>query len=225
MIMPQYRTPVEEWAAQLGIGRKRILFLISGPSGVGKTSVVQQVLLSVRDLDKVVTTTTRPPRPDEEDGRNYFFVSRSQFDELIHHGAFVEWKNHFGEYYGLTWDAIDQTKGSDAIFDVDTEGKREVVGRVKEQLVTVFLGVRRSEELQARLARRGDLGARDIADRLSKAAAELEAAPEYDYFVANEELATAVAAIEAIITAERCRRDTTLMKRILEKVRRRHAAL
>lgn len=210
-------SPVVDWAESRGLSVPRLLFLISGPSGVGKTSVVRGVLETVQGLKKVVTTTTRPRRPGELHGANYNFVAPDEFQRMVEQGDFIESKFHFGQRYGLTFRAIERDRRLDAIFDVDTEGMREVVAHVRERVIAIFLGVLRLDDLRQRLTSRGDLAQDDIEQRLEKASRELASAIDYEYFVLNENLQEATDAIKAIIWAERCRRDRGLFQELLNQ--------
>jgi len=188
-------------------GNSRLIFLISGPSGVGKTTVVQRLLEAIPEMAKIVTTTSRSRRPGEQDGVHYHFVSTQKFQDMIDHSKFIEWKSHLGHFYGLTWLAFCETSGRNAILDVDTQGKEDIIRRVSNRVVTIFLTPPSLDEAKDRLVRRGDLPNIELELRLDKAGKEVHSAGEYDHIVENAVLDSTVDKICAIIADEILKQD------------------
>ena len=186
---------------------KSLLFLISGPSGVGKSTVVERILLEVPSLSKLVTTTSRPPRPGETDGVHYWFVSEKAFLKMVDESGFVEWKHHFQHYYGLTWSAISESSGHDQIFDVDTFGKADIVRQIPDRVITIFLLPPSFDDLRSRLTHRSDFSEDELNGRLDKARIELERSNEYDYTVENKDLDETIRSLREIIVTEKYNRE------------------
>jgi len=180
--------------------------VISGPSGVGKGSVVRLLLERDPTLYFSVSITTRPPRPGEEDGRHYRFVSEERFDELLQEGAFIEWAEVFGHRYGTPAGPVEAARegGRDAVLEIDVQGARTVRARVPDA-VLVFLTPPSGVELARRLRARGTEDEAELARRLEVAERELEQAAWFDHVVENDELKRAATDVAAII--ERYRRD------------------
>jgi guanylate kinase len=183
-----------------------ILFVISAPSGTGKSTVVREVVRRTEGLEFSVSYTTRPPRPGEEERKDYHFVSRERFEEMIRGEAFVEWAEVFGNLYGTGLDvtraALDQ--GSDLVLDIDTQGALQVrEGPIAA--VSIMLLPPDFETLKARLLGRGSEDEQTRGRRLGEARAEADEYVNFDYLVINEELEQAVETVCAIVRAERRR--------------------
>lgn len=183
------------------------LIVVSGPSGVGKTTLVDRLLAADPLVRRSVSATTRPPRTGEVDGRDYFFVGRERF-EAMKQGELVEWAEVHGETYGTPSGYIrDQhAAGHDVVLNIDIQGGDQVKGSFPGA-VMIFILPPSLEALEARLRGRGDVSPGDLAVRLKNARAELEAASRYEYVVVNDDLDRAAADVTAIVTAERARRE------------------
>ena len=183
------------------------LFVISGPSGVGKTTLVRGLLLDDPLLVRSVSATTRAPRPDEKAGRDYFFVSRDDF-ETMKAEKLIEWAEVHGELYGTPRPFVEErlAAGRDVVLNIDTQGG-DRVKRSFPGAVMIFILPPASSELEKRLRGRGDLSAEELGVRLANARAEMSACSRYDYLVVNDNLARAGAELAAIVVAERCRRE------------------
>ncbi len=185
-----------------------MLFVLSGPSGVGKDSVIRALKAEGFPLQYVVTVTTRPRRPTEVHGRDYFFVSPAEFQRLKDQGRLLEWAVVHGHEYGTPLDQVQAAlaAGQDVLLKIDVQGAAQVKRRVPGA-VFIFLAPPSLEDLAARLAQRGTESPEALARRLADAQAELQRLREYDYVVINRAgaLEMAVAHLKAIITAERLR--------------------
>lgn len=182
------------------------LVVVSGPSGVGKTTLIERVLERDPLTRRCVTATTRAPRAGESEGRDYFFVSGDRF-EAMKRGELVEWAEVHGESYGVPRAYLDQTRaaGLDVILNIDIQGG-DRVKQVFPDAVMVFILPPSFEALEARLRGRGDVPAGDLKVRLANARTELAAAARYEYLVTNDEIDRAATELGAIVTAERARR-------------------
>lgn len=176
------------------------LIVVSGPSGVGKTSVVEAVLSSL-DIGFSVSATTRDPRPGELEGVDYRFVSDAEFDALIQAEGLLEWAPYGGYRYGTPRAPVIESleEGRDILLDIENDGAGQVRRSYPEALL-IFVAPPSLAELERRLRNRGDTSEADIAARLAVAAAQIEQAPEiYDYIVVNDQLADAITAITSIL--------------------------
>jgi guanylate kinase len=190
--------------------RRGILFVVSAPSGAGKTSLTQSALGSLGDLSLSVSCTTRPPRVGEVDGRDYFFVDRAEFERRRDGGEFVEWACVFDHSYATPRAPLDAAvaAGRDVLLDVDIQGARSIKRAYPEDAVGIFVVPPSLADLEARLRARGTDSEAQVRRRLDRARLELQALGEpgvYDYRIVNQVLADAAAALRAIVVAERQR--------------------
>ncbi len=175
------------------------LFVISGASGVGKSTVLKQVMDARKDLVFSVSATTRKPRPGEEDGVQYYFVSRTQFEEMIANNEFLEYDEHHETYYGTPLKEVEQKLAhGNVILDVDPNGAMNV-RRLCPDATLIFVMPPSMEDLEARLRSRGDTSAEQIEIRLNRAKWEMEQSVHYDYTVVNDQVSTCVEKILKII--------------------------
>lgn len=183
------------------------LFVLSAPSGVGKSTIVRALLAKDSRLRFSVSCTTRAPRPGETDGVDYHFLSRDIFEEGIRAGRFLEWAEVYGHYYGTDRRHVEASlaDGLDVLLEIDVQGARKVrAGGLAA--TTIFILPPTLHALEERLRRRGTEAEDVIRRRLEAAKAEIREAPWYDYLVVNEVLEEAVADVSAIIRACRCTR-------------------
>ncbi len=185
------------------------VIVISAPSGTGKSTLIRRLLRTVSGLTFSVSHTTRPPRPGERDGREYFFVGRAEFRRLIRAGEFVEWARVFGHYYGTSRRQIEQAQaqGRDVVLDIDVQGHRQV-RRSLPDAVSIFILPPSYSELERRLRRRHSEEPQVIARRLAAARREVRCWKEYDYLVVNDSLDRAARALRVIVEATRYRRQS-----------------
>ena len=185
--------------------RRGIPFVISAPSGTGKTTVCREVVRRDPGIIFSVSHTTRPMRPGEKDGRDYYFVSRARFQELVEEGAFVEHAEYAGHAYGTSFASLDcpLRQGCDLLLEVEVQGAAQLRAR-RTDARFVFLLPPSLDELERRLRLRGTDDEQAVARRLEAVRGELTAVRGFDYAVVNEELASAVATVLAIVEAERC---------------------
>lgn len=181
--------------------------VISGPSGVGKTTLVERLVAGDPLLRESISTTTRRARAGEVTGRDYFFVERDVFEKMKAR-ELVEWAEVHGELYGTPRRFVEQEleEGRDVVLNIDVQGGASV-RKVFPRAVMVFILPPSFSALEERMRRRGDKSGKSLEQRLENAREEITASKNYDYIVINEDLNQAVSEIAAIITAERCRRD------------------
>ena len=181
-----------------------ILFIITGPSGAGKTSILRKVMEDVDNLEFSVSYTTRPKRPGEVEGKDYFFISEEEFKNMIENGNFLEWAIVHGYYYGTSKSFIDERlkRGIDLILDIDVQGALNVK-RMDFDMVTIFIAPPSFEDLEKRLRRRKTDSENDLKRRLKDAEWELSKIGEFEYLIVNDSLERSAEKLKAIITAER----------------------
>ncbi|MFO7640286.1 MAG: guanylate kinase [Candidatus Competibacteraceae bacterium] len=184
------------------------LYVVAAPSGAGKTSLVRSLVDTTPGVSLSISHTTRPPRPGERDGEHYHFVSLAQFEAMIAEGAFLEHAQVFGNRYGTSRAAalalLDA--GQDVILEIDWQGARQVQTRMPAGGVTIFILPPSREALRQRLANRGQDRPEIIDQRMAAALDELSHYAEFEYLVINDDFATALEALRAIVIANRQRR-------------------
>ncbi len=198
-----------------------ILFIVSAPSGAGKTSLLRALLPEDGRLALSVSHTTRPPRPGEENGVHYHFVSVDEFQRLVAEGAFLEQAEVFGNYYGTSEAGVREqlAGGSDVVLEIDWQGARQV-RKVFPEAVSIFIAPPSIEALRERLGSRGQDDEAVIERRMAEARSELSHYAEYDYLVINDDFDTALNDLRCIVRAERLRtpRSAARHARALERM-------
>jgi len=188
--------------------RRGMVFIISAPSGAGKTTIRSHLLRRNPRLAFSVSHTTRPPRPGEKNRKDYNFIARNEFQKLIRKHFFLEWAEIHGELYGTGRPALEKllSSGKDVLVEVDFQGQAEIKKFLPEA-VSIFIIPESPADLKKRLRKRGTEEKTELLARLEWAKVELSKAKYYDYLVVNKErkIISAVHQIEAIITAEHCR--------------------
>jgi guanylate kinase len=184
-----------------------LVFVISAPSGTGKTTLVRGVMEQLPDLRFSVSYTTRSPRANEKEGEDYYFVSSSTFESMVERGEFLEWAEVLGNRYGTALATVNHlaSKGTDLILDIDTQGAKKVKEKV-EQTVLIYILPPSLEVLLERLVKRGLDSPEMIQFRLARARRDMEEAHWYHYLIVNERIGDAIEKLKAIIIAERCRK-------------------
>ncbi len=193
-----------------------LVFIISAPSGSGKSTLVNELRKIVRGLEFSISYTTRNPRGSEQNGREYFFVSREEFEGMMAADEFLEHADVFGHYYGTARRFLDdaQRRGADLLLDIDVQGAAQIKRKIPEA-VSVFVLPPSREELTRRLHRRSEADAHvghpvtpeTIQRRLLTATKEIEKYPEYDYILVNDRLEQSIDALKAIVLSERAKRS------------------
>jgi guanylate kinase len=183
-----------------------LLFVLSGPSGVGKGTVCERLFLYRPSLQISTSLTTRPPRPGEVAGRDYDFTTPARFQELISEDAFLEWAVVHGHYYGTLKETVEENlaRGTDLLLEIDVQGALQVRRRLAGA-VLIFMAPPSMEALYMRIAGRATEDAAHMKRRLEAAQHELAAYCHYDYLVVNDRVEETAASISAIMEAEKCR--------------------
>lgn len=185
-----------------------MLIVVSSPSGGGKGTLIDRVLKTVPGVSYSVSYTTRAPRGTEQDGREYFFVSTAEIEEMIARGEFLEWANVYGYLYGTNQNQVERERaaGQDIILEIDVQGAASIRARIKDA-VSIFILPPSFELLRHRLVARGTDSPADLERRLRGAPAEVEQHTNFDYVILNDDINRASQQLAAVIYAERARRD------------------
>lgn len=190
------------------LARRGLMFILSSPSGAGKTTVSRMLLEHDPDICISVSCTTRPPRPGEVDGKDYHFVSRAEFDRMVEDEEFLEWAEVFGNCYGTPKAQVKAglKEGQDYLFDIDWQGTQQLYQKLERDVVRVFLLPPSIDELRRRLTGRGTDSAEVIAGRMARARSEISHWDGYDYVVVNDDIQACFEKVKKILEAERLRR-------------------
>ena len=193
--------------------RKGFLIVVSGPSGAGKGTVCSAFLEEHEDVAYSVSATTREPRAGEQEGVNYYFLSRGEFESMIENGELLEWAEVYGNYYGTPLKKIEEklSKGQDILLEIDTQGALNVQKKFPDG-VYVFILPPSIEELAKRLRGRGTDSEEAVERRLAAAAGEIAVAREYAYTIVNDTVEHSVQTLAAIVSAEHARTCNNLEK-------------
>jgi guanylate kinase len=191
------------------IARRGLMFVLSSPSGAGKTTLSRLLLKSDRKITLSISVTTRPKRPGEVDGRDYHFIDRARFDAMVKRNELLEWAEVFGNLYGTPWRPAAKAlvDGRDVLFDIDWQGTQQLREKAREDLVSVFILPPTVKELERRLKMRAQDTKAVIRARMAKAGDEMSHWPEYDYVIVNRDKAQAFDEVRAILAAERLKRE------------------
>ena len=191
------------------IARRGLMFVLSSPSGAGKTTLSRLLLRADRKVELSISVTTRPKRRDEINGRDYHFIDRARFDEMVGAGELLEWAEVFGHRYGTPRRPVDKAlqAGRDVLFDIDWQGTQQLREKARTDLVSVFILPPAASELERRLKRRAENSKAEIGSRMAKASDEMSHWAEYDYVIVNRDKAVAFAEVRAILAAERLKRE------------------
>ena len=189
--------------------RRGILFVVSSPSGAGKSTISKMLLKADKGLTMSVSATTRPPRPGEKNGRDYKFVDTATFKDMAGKGKFLEWAHVFGHRYGTPRAPVERAlrQGRDVLFDIDWQGAQQLYQQAGGDVVRVFIFPPSLTELERRLRDRGTDSEDVIQSRMSRATAEISHWDGYDYVLLNDDVERCYADVQKILDAERLKRS------------------
>ncbi len=195
-------------AESVHLNRRGVLFVLSSPSGAGKTTISKMMLAGDGDIALSISATTRPPRPGEEDGKDYHFVDTETFKRMAADGEFLEWAHVFGHRYGTPRARVDELleAGKDVLFDIDWQGAQQLYQEAGPDVVRVFVLPPTMEELERRLRARKTDSDEVIAARMARAANEISHWDGYDYVLINDNVEECFDEVVAILRAERLKR-------------------
>jgi guanylate kinase len=206
------------------IRRRGLMLVLSSPSGAGKTTITRALIERDPELESSVSVTTRPARVGEIHGRHYHFIDQAQFQAMVEGGELIEHATVFGNSYGTPRAPIEAAlaAGRDVVSDVDWQGTQQLKESMRNDIVSVFVLPPTIAALETRLRSRAQDSPEVVAQRMAKSADEMSHWPEYDYVIVNRELEESVAQVQAILTAERLRRERQVglaefVKRLREK--------
>lgn len=196
------------------LNRRGLLFILSSPSGAGKTTLSRRLLESYSDapphetIRMSVSVTTRPARPGEVHGRDYFFLNQAEYDAMVARGELLEYARVFDYHYGTPAHFVEQniSKGMDVLFDIDWQGTRQLAQKNRADLVSIFILPPSMSELERRLRARAQDSDAVVQTRMNKAQNEISHWQEYDYVLVNQDLDQTLEKIDSILKAERLKR-------------------
>lgn len=190
------------------VKRRGLLFVLSSPSGAGKTTISRALLARNSDLNVSVSVTTRAPRPGEVDGKDYHFIGKDKFDDMVKHDELLEHAKVFRNHYGTPLEPVKQAleNSQDIIFDIDWQGTQQLKQKLDDDIVTVFILPPSKDELERRLRARQQDEEHVIVERMKKAADEISHYSEYTYVIINTDLDRSIAQAQSILDAERAKR-------------------
>ena len=191
------------------VARRGLMFVLSSPSGAGKTTLARMLLKADRNVELSVSVTTRPKRRGEIGGRDYHFIDPSRFEVMVKTGRLLEWAEVFNHRYGTPRLPVEKAlrSGRDVLFDIDWQGTQQLREKARDDLVSVFILPPTAKELERKLKRRAQDSHDIISGRMAKAAGEMSHWPEYDYVIVNRDIDKAFAEVRAILGAERLKRE------------------
>ncbi|AYM56824.1 MULTISPECIES: guanylate kinase [Agrobacterium] len=191
------------------IARRGLMLVISSPSGAGKSTIARNLLEKDKNISLSVSVTTRPRRQSEIEGIHYHFISKRDFERMRDGDELLEWAEVHGNFYGTPREPVEaaMAAGRDMLFDIDWQGAEQLQDKMKADVVSIFILPPTMTELQSRLHRRAEDSEEVIKTRLLNSRAEIEHWRDYDYVILNDDLQAAFEGIEAIVKAERVRRD------------------
>ena len=206
-----------------GVERRGLMFVLSSPSGAGKTTLARELMSRISGLQMSVSVTTRPIRPGEVEGRDYFFIEKQRFDAMVKNNELLEHAPVFDHFYGTPRAPVEAalSAGRDVLFDIDWQGTQQLREKARQDVVSVFILPPSAADLEKRLHTRAQDSDAVIRSRMSRASHEMSHWAEYDYIVINHAVDAAFAEVQAILKAERLRRDRrtglTAFVRVLQK--------
>src|SRR5215469_5358737 len=192
-----------------GVERRGLMFVLSSPSGAGKTTLSRMLIAETPDLKMSVSATTRPMRPGEVEGRDYYFVDQNRFELMIANGELLEWATVFGNRYGTPRGPVEEAlaSGQDVLFDIDWQGTQQLRSRSPNDVVSVFILPPSATALEQRLHTRAQDSDEVIRGRMKKAGDEMSHFDAYDYIVVNDNIGIAFESVKSILRAEQLKRE------------------
>jgi guanylate kinase len=210
-----------------GVDRRGLLFVLSSPSGAGKTTLSRPLIASMPGLKMSISVTTRKKRPGEVDGRDYLFVEKARFADMVERGELLEWATVFDNRYGTPRAPVEAalSKGEDVLFDIDWQGTQQLREKARADVVSVFILPPSAADLERRLHSRAQDSKEVIRSRMSRASHEMSHWAEYDYIVINHEIDAAFAEVQSILKAERLKRErrvglTTFVRKLQQQLQK-----
>jgi guanylate kinase len=192
-----------------GVERRGLMFVLSSPSGAGKTTLSRMLVAETPALQMSVSATTRPKRPGESEGKDYFFVDQARFDAMVANGDLLEWATVFDNRYGTPRAPVEAAlaAGQDVLFDIDWQGTQQLRSRSPSDVVSVFILPPSAQALEQRLHTRAQDSDEVIRGRMKKAGDEMSHFDAYDYIIVNDNIGLAFEAIKSILRAEQLKRE------------------
>jgi len=192
-----------------GVDRRGLMFVLSSPSGAGKTTLSRLLIERMAGLKMSVSATTRAKRPGEVEGRDYLFVDKARFEDMVKRNELLEWATVFDNRYGTPRAPVETalSKGEDVLFDIDWQGTQQLREKARADVVSVFILPPSAADLEKRLHSRAQDSREVIRGRMSRASYEMSHWSEYDYIVINHEIDAAFAEVQSILKAERLKRE------------------
>jgi guanylate kinase len=192
-----------------GVERRGLMFVLSSPSGAGKTTLSRLLIERTPGLKMSVSATTRPVRPGETDGKDYHFIDSHKFEQMVARGELLEWATVFERRYGTPRAPVEAalSAGQDVLFDIDWQGTQQLREKARADVVSVFILPPSAADLEKRLHSRAQDSHEVIRSRMSRASHELSHWAEYDYIVVNHDIEEAFAEVQSILQAERLKRE------------------
>jgi guanylate kinase len=203
------KTGAKNAGAKSAIVRRGLMLVLSSPSGAGKTTLSRMLLDHDPSVELSVSVTTRTRRANEKDGRDYHFIDKDRFNQMVKTGELLEWAEVFGNLYGTPRAPVEASlaAGRDVLFDIDWQGTQQLREKVRSDMASIFVLPPSMPELERRLRERALDDERVIRGRMAKAGDELSHWPEYDYVILNDDIERAFAEVCAILAAERLKRE------------------
>jgi guanylate kinase len=192
-----------------GVERRGLMFVLSSPSGAGKTTLSRMLIAETPGLKMSVSATTRPRRPGEVEGNDYYFIDQKRFDSMVANGELLEWATVFENRYGTPRAPVEAAlaAGNDVLFDIDWQGTQQLRSRSPSDVVSVFILPPSVSALEQRLHTRAQDSEEVIRARMKKAGDEMSHFDAYDYIVVNDDIGTAFEAVKSVLRAEQLKRE------------------
>lgn len=205
-----------------GVERRGLMFVLSSPSGAGKTTLTRMLIDEIADLRMSISVTTRPKRPGEQEGKDYYFVDQAKFDQMVANDELLEWAKVFDNCYGTPKAPVEHAlaNGHNVLFDIDWQGAQQLYSRAPKDMVSVFILPPSVQALEQRLHTRAQDSEEIIRGRMKKAGDEMSHFDAYDYIVVNDNIGIAFEAVKSILRAEQLKLERQVgMVAFVQKLR------